>query len=90
MIKTVSKDIDENLKYIKEVLKGSSDLVIREFEIGDVFRIKMATIYIDGLSSKEFVSQFAIGSLFKEEELKSFTLEGYKTSILDFRRLRNL
>ncbi|OLS02274.1 spore germination protein [Tissierella creatinophila] len=83
MIKTVSKDIDENLKYIKEVLKGSSDLVIREFEIGDVFRIKMATIYIDGLSSKEFVSQFAIGSLFKEEELKSFTLEGYKTSILD-------
>lgn len=83
MVKTISKDIDENLKSIKELLKGSSDLVIREFEAGDVFRIKMATIYIDGLGSKEFVSQFAIGSLFKEEELKSFTLEGYKTSIMD-------
>lgn len=83
MIKTISKDIDENLKYIKDLLKGSSDLIIREFEVGDMFRIKMATIYIDGLGSKEFVSDFVIRSLFREEEVKSFTLEGFKTSVID-------
>ena len=83
MIKTISKDIGKNIAYIKELLKGSSDLIIREFEVGDLFKVKMATIYIDGLSSKEFVSEFTIKSLFQEEEIKSFTLDALQTSIIE-------
>lgn len=82
MYKKISTDIEKNLDYIKETLKGSSDLIIREFQIGDVYRVKLATVYIDGLASKDFVSDFAIRSLFREEELKSFTLKGLQTSIV--------
>lgn len=76
-------DIDENLKAIRDTLKGSSDLIIREFEVGDVFRVKLAIVYIDGLADKGFVSDFAIRSLFREEELKSFTIKGYQSSIIE-------
>lgn len=82
-LKTISKDIDENLKHIKDLLKGSSDLIIREFEAGDVPRVKMATIFIDGLGSKEFVSDFVIRSLLREKKLQPATIKGVKTSIID-------
>jgi spore germination protein len=83
MSKNISKDIQENLNYILDLLKDCDDLIIRELEIGEVLRVKMAIVYIDGLINKEFISEYAIGSLIKEEELKSFTLQGYRTTILE-------
>ena len=83
MSKNISKDIQENLNYVLDLLKDCDDLIIRELEIGEVLRVKMAIVYIDGLINKEFISEYAIGSLIKEEELKSFTLQGYKTTILE-------
>ncbi len=31
----IEKNIDKNIKYIKELLEGSSDMVFREFLIGN-------------------------------------------------------
>ena len=83
MSKNISKDIEENLQYIRETLKGSSDLIVREFQIGSKKKIKLATLYIDGLASKEEVSDFAIRSLFQEEEEKGFTLEDFQSTIVE-------
>src|SRR5690625_1248753 len=41
------KDIDENLDNVKKMLEEPSDLVIREFIIGD--NKKCGIVYIDGL-----------------------------------------
>lgn len=83
MPKNISKDIQENLNYIENILKDNDDLVIRHLEVGEIIKVKMAIIYIDGLVDKGFISEYAVGSLIQEEELKSFTEEGYRTSILE-------
>lgn len=83
MAGNIAKDIQMNLDYIKELLKDCDDLVIRELEIGEIVKVKMAVIYIDGLIDKSFLSEYGVGFLVQEEELKSFTEKGYQTSILD-------
>ena len=83
MLKNISKSIEANIQYIKNVFSGSDDLVIRNIEIGDVLSVKLSLIFIDGLINKEYITEYAIGSLLNEDELKSFTLQGYKTTILE-------
>lgn len=83
MSKNISKDIQKNLDYIKELLNNCDDLVVREIEVGEILSVKMAIVYIDGLIDKSFVSEYAIASIIQEEELKSFTLQGYRTTILE-------
>ncbi len=83
MSKYISNNIQENLEYISEVLKDCDDLIVRNLEIGEILSVEMAFIYIDGLINKSFVSEYAIASLIQEEELKSFTLQGYRTTILE-------
>ncbi|HZK01510.1 MAG TPA: spore germination protein [Anaerovoracaceae bacterium] len=90
MPEVISKDIHENLKYIKETLKGSSDLVIREFEIGDVHRVKLAAIYIENLASRGFVSDFVVRSLFVGDGLKRFSVDEPEIPIVDLIQQRGL
>lgn len=59
MSKNISKDIQKNLDYIKELLNNCDDLVVREIEVGEILSVKMAIVYIDGLIDKSFVSEYA-------------------------------
>src|SRR5699024_6437202 len=52
-------------------------------ETGEVYKVKMTFIFIDGLINKEYVSEYAIQSVISQEELKSFSLEGFKSSLID-------
>ncbi len=90
MPETVSKDIDKNLRYIKDALKGSSDLVVREFEIGDTHKMKFVAVYIENLASKQFISDFIVRSLFLRDGLKGFSIEELKVPIADFIQQRGL
>ena len=83
MLENISKNIAANIQYIKDLLKGSDDLVIRNIEIGDVLSVKLSVVFIDGLINKEYITEYVIGALLNEEELRSFTLQGYKTTILE-------
>ena len=83
MEKYLSNNINENIKYIKKILVDNDDLIIREFVVGDILTVKLALVFIDGLVSKDYITEYVIGSLLQEEEIKSFTLEGYKTSIFE-------
>ena len=83
MDKVISKDIDENIQYIKDVFIDNDDLIIRDIVIGDVLSVKLSIVLIDGLINTEYVAEYVIGSLLREEEIKSFTLQGYKTTILE-------
>ncbi|WP_027632635.1 spore germination protein [Clostridium hydrogeniformans] len=57
---TIDESLEENLKYIKDLLKNDSDVVYREFSIGYK---KVALIYIDGLSDKDLINDFVIENL---------------------------
>lgn len=83
MQRLVLKSIDKNLETIEKLFENCYDIIIRRMEIGELYRVKMAIVYIDGLVDKDHISNFTIECLFTEEEIKKFTLNGFKSSLLD-------
>lgn len=77
------KDLEKNITTLKTLLKDCDDIVYRNIEIGDVYRVKLCFVFVDGLIDKTFISEYAIQSLISEEEIKNFTLQGFKTSLID-------
>lgn len=50
--------VDKNISYLKELFKDNSDIVFREFYIGE---IKCAVVYIDGMADKVLLSDLMRG-----------------------------
>ena len=48
----LTNKLEENLNYLKELFKDCSDVTYREIEIGKESKIKLAFIFIDGISDK--------------------------------------
>lgn len=65
----ISKDLKENLNYIKDLLADNSDIIYRNFLIGE---FNAALIYIDGMGDKILLDNFilktvmALGDYVKE------------------------
>lgn len=59
----ISKDIDTNLKKIKEILKDCDDIVYREIAVGERQNYNFAIVYVDGLADKMLVSDYVLESL---------------------------
>ncbi|WP_406242764.1 spore germination protein [Tissierella carlieri] len=83
MQKILLKDLEKNEEVFKTLFTDCDDIIFRKIEIGDVYRVKMTLIYIDGLVNKEYIAEHAIYSLFIEEEIKTFSLKGFKTPLID-------
>ncbi len=83
MDKILLKSLKSNMEIMKSYFTDCEDLIYREFEVGQVLKVKMTLIYIDGLTDSDAISDHIIRSLFYEEELKSFTESGYRTTILE-------
>ncbi|MCW6074707.1 spore germination protein [Clostridium sporogenes] len=74
----ISKNIDKNIKYIKELLEGSSDMVFREFLIGNK---KAFMVYIDGMADKILLNDYVLESLMLEAD-KFSSIDNIKNKIL--------
>lgn len=74
----ISKSIDKNIKYIKELLEGSSDMVFREFLIGNK---KAFMVYIDGMADKILLNDYVLESLMLEAD-KVSSIDNIKNKIL--------
>lgn len=61
----ISWNIEKDVKYIKELLKDNSDVVIRQFVIQ---KFNAVIIYIDGMSDKFLINDYVMESLMKEED----------------------
>ena len=75
----VSKSIKENMKLISPLIKGSNDIVERQFQAGGR---KVVFYYVDGLSSRDTISDFIMRGLMDDGENKKH----FKTidAVLDF------
>ncbi|ABP66610.1 spore germination protein [Caldicellulosiruptor changbaiensis] len=62
----ISRTIDDNLKYIKELLVDNDDIVYREFYC---MNVKCATVFVDGLVSREIIDRDVIKHLMIETSL---------------------
>ncbi|EOD01686.1 spore germination protein [Caldisalinibacter kiritimatiensis] len=62
----ISKDIDKNIKQIKEELKDCDDIIYRDFKVGRNQKYKLTLIYVDGLIDKDLISENVLKALMQE------------------------
>ncbi|WFA08515.1 spore germination protein [Tissierella sp. Yu-01] len=84
MLKTVSRDIEQNIDYLKARFKDCDDLIYRRIEVGKDIKRKFAFVSIDGLANKDEVSQFVIERLISESEIDEGELDVFKDELLEF------
>jgi len=56
----ISLSTRENMDYLKEIFKDTTDIVFREFNVGDLL---CGLIYIDGMASKELLNDFLLETM---------------------------
>jgi len=59
----LKNNLNENIKQVKEVLGNSSDIVTREFTIGEDGKIKLGLLYTDGLVNTLFIQDIILKTL---------------------------
>lgn len=60
---SISSDLKENLKVLKDIFSLSSDIIIREFAFGKEMQVSAMLLYIDGMTDKELINQSIIKPL---------------------------
>jgi len=60
----ISLNIDDNISYLKQLLKDNSDIVMREFY---VVNMKCCLIYVDGMADKNLIDHFLLEPLMRFE-----------------------
>lgn len=61
----ITPNVEENIEYLKELLKDVSDIVYREFKISDW---KADIVYIDGMADKLLIDNFVLESVMLRSE----------------------
>lgn len=85
----VSHDLKKNLKILRDLLGTSSDIIMREFAVGNKRQIKAALVFIDGLTDKVTINENIIKPLmiesrlvYPEERLTADDIDIIKTTML--------
>lgn len=68
----VNKILSEMIKDLKEIFKDNDDVLYREIECRNKDHTKMCLVYIDGMTKKEAVSEYAIDTLLKYFNVDKF------------------
>lgn len=86
---SISLKTEENVAYVKELFKGASDIVFREFYIGN---IKAALIYVDGMGDKVLLDDFVLESvMLKEYCIKDVTaIKDRLLTVTDVKEVKKL
>lgn len=77
----ISKKLEENVDFIKGILKGCDDVVYRTIEVGEKEKIKALMVFVDGLANGKVISEFAIESILEISQLNRINTESIKSSI---------
>ncbi|WP_035294062.1 spore germination protein [Clostridium sp. KNHs214] len=83
----ISINSQDNIKYIKELLKDNSDIVYREFFICK--NLRGALVYIDGMADKLLLDDYVLESLMLEED-EVIDAQEIKEKILSVSDLREV
>lgn len=85
----ISVSTKENMNYVKELLKNTSDMVFREFECGS---ISCGLVYIDGMADKILLDDYVIEPLIEMSGKITDSLE-LKTKVIaasDIREVKTM
>lgn len=78
--------LSQTILSLKEIFKDADDIIYRTIESGKKEKIKMCFVYVDGLTAKEDVSEYAIETLMMSFDLVEFE----KNSAKEIDRLASL
>ncbi|WMJ78038.1 MULTISPECIES: spore germination protein [unclassified Sedimentibacter] len=67
----IEKDLNKNEKELKKIFKDANDIIFRKIDAGQNKKTKMLLVYIDGMTTKEAISEFAVQMLMKDMDLQS-------------------
>ncbi len=65
----IETDLNKNIAILKETFKDTDDIIYRRLECGKNQKIKMGVVYIDGMTDKDSVSEYAIDNLISNLDL---------------------
>jgi len=67
----LSERLEDNVKYLKNRLGESGDVIFREYTLDLAEPVSMVVIFIDGMASKEVINEFILQALTFKGELKT-------------------
>lgn len=59
----IDKDINKNEQVLKNIFKDANDIIFRKIESGENQKLKMLLVYVDGMTTKEAISEYAVENL---------------------------
>mgnify|MGYP001336776479 CR=1 FL=1 len=87
---SLSKSVSENLKSLETIFNNCSDVVFREFLLAQKEQIKLALVYIEGLTDKNQVSEEIMKALSLEVPMATSNTEITKANALHYVKMRGL
>ncbi len=86
----LSPDLDENLRFLKQSFADCSDVVFREFLFAQREQIKLALVYVDGLTNKSQLSDQVMRALSLEIPAATDNTVITKANALHYVKMRGL
>ncbi len=68
----INVKLSKTILSLKEIFKDADDIIYRTIECGKKEKVKMCLVYVDGLTTKDAVSEYAIGSLMENFDFAEF------------------
>lgn len=67
----VDTDLNKNESNLRKIFVNADDIVFRKIEGGQNQKLKMLLVYVDGMTTKEAVSEYAVQNLMLNLDLKN-------------------
>jgi hypothetical protein len=67
----VDADLKKNETVLKEVFRDANDIVFRNMKLGQNKKLKILLFYVDGMTTKDSISEYAVQTLMESIRLES-------------------
>ncbi|MFA9422526.1 MAG: spore germination protein [Sedimentibacter sp.] len=72
----IEKNLNKNETVLREIFNNADDIVFRKLEGGQSQKLKMLVVYVDGMTTKEAISEYAIQNLLVNLDLDNLEKSG--------------
>lgn len=59
----IEKELNKNEQILKDIFKDANDIIFRRIDAGENKKLKMLLVYVDGMTTKEAISEYAVEKL---------------------------
>ena len=65
----IHKDLQTNEQILRSIFENADDIIFRKLEAGKSQKLKMLLIYVDGMTTKEAISDYAIETILSDLDI---------------------